>query len=130
MYLINYQFFYYFKIFKLISLFKNKMSSNIKIQNLDLDKNIEKPLIDLIHYNYPWSNLNYVEIDFTYVNYYIVYDCLNGLLMTKCFTKFENITHNNIDKILCMKIHNSVLKHYNTNNECEIAKIFNDLFNI
>ena len=106
------------------------MSQNIKIHNLDIHKNIENPLIDLIHYNFPSSNLNHIELDFKYHDYYIAYNQQNGLVMTDCFTKFEHISNDDIKKILCMKIHHSVLEHYNLYDEYGVAKLFNNLFNL
>lgn len=49
--------------------------------------------------------------------------------MTNDFTDFNAVSQNDINKILLMKIHHSVLDYYNLNGEIETAKFFYNLFN-
>ena len=104
------------------------MSSNIKIENIHLHKNIEDTLGSLLERYHISSNIIHVNPDYSYLDYYIASDSHIGLVMTKDFKKFEAITHNDINKIILMKIHHSVLDYYNLDGEMETAKFFNDLF--
>lgn len=111
------------------------MSTNIKINNNLVHKNIEKTVCELLERYHPSSNIlnmhHYHHLDYhnyDHDGYYVASDPIHGLVVTNCFNNFNLITHNDIDKLLSMKIHHSVLDHYNLETEEEVANFFHNTF--
>lgn len=104
------------------------MSSNIKIENNQIHKNIEKSVCELLEKYHPSSNLLNMHPTHEHCDYYVASDPLYGLVMTNCFTNFDCISQMDINKVLNMKIHHSVLDYYNLNTEEEVANFFNKIF--